>query len=782
MKNVLIVLALLLSQLQVHGQALTQTLKGRITDSQSKAPLAGATVIVLNSSPFLGTVTDENGLYHIANVPLGRQEIKCTYMGYSEQTIPNVVLTSGKETVLDIEASEVVTTLQEVSVKGPADPSTTTLSYAAVSSRLFNAEETRRFAGSRNDPSRMAANYAGVVSANDARNDIVIRGNSPNGLLWRLEGIDIPNPNHFGGMGSTGGPVSMINNNVLGRSVFMTGAFPAMYGNAVSGVFDLQFRNGNPDKREFVGQIGFNGFEVGAEGPFKKGSQASFLINYRYSAPALLQRFGFTFGTGSAVPYYQDLSMKLDFPTKKIGHFTVFGLGGSSHIDFKGNLQDTTNFYNDPYANLVTQTRSGVMGATHTYFWNRTTFTKLVVAFSGIQTGVLQDSLNTERRAIPQFRDHSWQTKLTAHLSFNRKINSRNTLVLGLLANQLSAHLIDSVLTNNLFRTIRNFAGQTQFFQAYANYQYRFDDRLTLNAGLYTQTLALNAHHSFEPRLNARYVLNPTSTLTFGLGRHSQMQPLSIYFNQTTGADNILETNRNLDFTYSDQAVLGYEKQLASNWRVKMESYYQAISNVPVERIASSYSLLNSGGSFTTTDRTNLVNAGTGRNYGVELTLERTYTNGYYFLGTTSLFNSQYRGSDDILRSTAFANKYVANILTGKEFRVSKRNTLAIDIRTTWIGGKPYTPIDAQASRQQHTEVDNTTLAFTLRTNPYFRTDLKLTYRRNTPRVMQEWFIDFQNVFDTKNIYAFQYDSQRNRLVTIYQMGFYPNLNWRIQF
>ncbi|AUD04416.1 TonB-dependent receptor [Spirosoma pollinicola] len=782
MKNVLIALGLMLVQLPGHSQLLTQTLKGRVIDNQSKAPLAGATVVVLNSSPLIGTTTDEHGVYRLTNVPLGRQQIRFTYMGYGEQIIPNVLLTSGKEMVLDIEAGEDISTLKEVTVKGTDNPTNAALSYAASSSRLFNAEETRRFAGSRNDPSRMAANYAGVVSANDARNDIIIRGNSPAGLLWRLEGVDIPNPNHFGSLTGTGGPVSQINNNVLDRSLFLTGAFPAMYGNATSGVFDLRFRNGNAEKREYVGQIGFNGFELGTEGPIKKGGRSSYLINYRYSAPALLQGLGINFGTGGAIPYYQDLSLKLNIPTKKAGQFTVFGLAGSSHITFKGSLADTTNFYTDPYTNVTTQNRSGVLGATHTYFWNRSTFTKLVIAYSGIQTGILQDSLNQARQAFPQFRDHSWQGKLTAHLTFNRKINTRNTLILGLITNQVTAHLVDSVLVTNRFRTIRNFSGQTLFYQAYAQYQHRFDERLTLNTGFYTQLLALNSHYSFEPRLNMRYALNPTTNLTFGLGRHSQMQPLGLYLNQAGNPAENQQTNRNLDFTYSDQVVVGYEHQLPANWRVKLESYYQAISNVPVERIASSYSLLNSGTGYVVTDRTNLVNSGTGRNYGVELTLERTYTNGYYFLGTASLFNSQYRGSDGILRATAYAVNHVANLLAGKELRLGTRNVLAIDVRTSWVGGKPYTPIDIVASSQQHTEVDNPALAFSQHTNPYFRTDVKLTYRRNSVRAMQEWFIDFQNITNARNLYGFQYDNQRNRLVSVYQIGFYPNLNWRIHF
>lgn len=156
------------------------------------------------------------------------------------------------------------------------------------------------------------ANYTGVVYAGDSRNDIVIRGNSPMGLLWRLDGVEIPNPNHFAALGTTGGAISIINNNLLTNSDFFTGAFPAEYGNATDGVFDLKLRSGNNENREYVFQVGLNGFELGAEGPFSKNAEASYLINYRYSTYALLHAIGIETGEGSSTPFYQDLPFKLD--------------------------------------------------------------------------------------------------------------------------------------------------------------------------------------------------------------------------------------------------------------------------------------------------------------------------------------------------------------------------------------------------------------------------------------------------------------------------------------
>lgn len=255
-------------------QTITQTVRGTVIDMQTLTPLPGANVILLNSDPIIGVSADENGRFRLENIPVGRIGIRVTFLGYKDVFMTSLDLLAGKELVLKIEMEEVAIMSEEVVITANSEKDNPINDMASVSARSFTVEETERFAGSRNDVSRMASNYAGVRGTDDSRNDIIIRGNSPSGLLWRLEGVDIPNPNHYGSTESTGGPVSILNNNQLANSDFMTGAFPAEYGNAISGVFDLKMRNGNDEKHEFLGQIGFNGFEFGAEGPIsrEKGS------------------------------------------------------------------------------------------------------------------------------------------------------------------------------------------------------------------------------------------------------------------------------------------------------------------------------------------------------------------------------------------------------------------------------------------------------------------------------------------------------------------------------
>ncbi len=785
MKRILFSLILFLTANGVFAQEFTQTIKGRIIDQQSKSPIVGVNIIVLDSKPFQGSTTDADGFFKIPNVVLGRNILKISYMGYKEQTIPNVLVTSGKEVILNLEMEEQVTNIQEVTVTAIAQRNNIDRGLVTVSGKSFDVEDTRRFAGSRNDPARMVAGFAGVTSNNDSRNDIIIRGNTPSGVLWRLEGVDIPNPNHFGSLGSTGGPVSMLNNNLLGKSAFLTGAFPAMYGNATAGVFDLQMRNGNNEKHEFMGQIGFNGVEFGAEGPFSKNSKASYLINYRYSILDLIKKFGVNFGTGAAVPAYQDLSVKINIPTENLGTFSIFGLGGKSKIKFSDEQND--NFYSGDGESLDYQTSMGVIGLSNTYFFTPKTSGKATISWSGSTENVINDDVLKDKNGVvtirPDYRNNSFQNRLAFSYVLNKKLNAKNSFVAGFTYNQFKLNYIDSTRSvGSKFITLRNFKGDAGFVQGYGNWQTRPSDKLTINAGIYYQQLLLNNTLAIEPRAGLRYNLSNNQSLSFGIGRNSQLQVLQLYFNNKAENGMYSETNRNLDMTRSDQVVLGYERNLGAKTRLKFETYYQSLSNIPVDKKLSNYSVLNIGADFGTNDKTDLQNAGTGRNYGAEMTIERTFSNGFYYLATVSIFDSKYKGSNGIEHNTAFNGNYTINLLAGKEFQVSKKMVLSFDTKITSAGGKRYTPIDFEASKKAQSVVFFADRAYENQYKDYFRADFKISLRRNGKNIMQEWFVDLQNISNAQNIFEQTYKPATDKVSTTYQLGFFPNINYRIQF
>jgi hypothetical protein len=306
------------------AQVPTQNIRGKISDKDLKQPLPGASVVLVSdTSNFTGTTTDINGNFKIENVSIGRHAIKVSYMGYQPRTVSDIIVNSGKEVILNIDLEESVVAMKEVEIVATKKGETIN-EMSTVSARAFTVEETDKYAGSRGDPARMASNFAGVQGADDSRNDIIIRGNSPMGVLWRVEGVNIPNPNHFAISGSAGGPIGVINNKTLANSDFMTGAFPAEYGNSIAGVFDLKFRNGNNEKHEFSGQFGLFGTEIMAEGPINKEKRSSYLLAYRYSTLSIFSFLGLDLGT-SAVPRYQDINFKLNFPQKNGANLSVFG-------------------------------------------------------------------------------------------------------------------------------------------------------------------------------------------------------------------------------------------------------------------------------------------------------------------------------------------------------------------------------------------------------------------------------------------------------------------------
>src|SRR5688572_14992138 len=279
-------------QFSAVAQSLTQTIRGKVIDRESQAPLIGVSVAIVTSDPVKGSMTDTEGNFKIEKVPVGRHTLKINYIGYQEQVMPEMLLGSGKELILNIGLSEDIRQMQEVVIKAQQEKGRPQNEMATLSARSISVEETKRYAASLNDPARAALSYAGVGATDDMSNEIVVRGNSPKGVLWRIDGIEVPNPNHFGQEGASGGPISMLSVNMLDNSDFYTGAFPAEYGNALSGIFDMKLRKGNNEKREYAFQAGVLGVDFAAEGPFKKGYKGSYLANYRYSTLAILNSVG----------------------------------------------------------------------------------------------------------------------------------------------------------------------------------------------------------------------------------------------------------------------------------------------------------------------------------------------------------------------------------------------------------------------------------------------------------------------------------------------------------
>ncbi|MFH1004299.1 MAG: TonB-dependent receptor [Bacteroidota bacterium] len=789
-KKIAIILSLALTT-NVWSQGFVQNIRGIVIDKQSQSPIPGVNVMLLNVSPVVGTTTDINGRFVLPNVPIGRVGVQFSFVGYNQTVLNNMILTSGKELILNVSLEESVKMLSDVIIVAKHNKANPLNEMATVSARSFSIDETNRYAGTLADPSRMAANFAGVAVSGDSRNDIIIRGNSPMGLLWRLDGINIPNPNHFGALGTTGGPVSMLNNNLLDNSDFMTGAFPAEYGNALSGAFDLRMRTGNNEKHEFVGQMGFNGFELGAEGPLTKNHNGSYIVNYRYSVMDIMNALGIKIGY-TAIPQYQDLSFKIDLPTgTKYGRFSLFGIGGKSYIELLDKNKQEGDFSVTPFDNDVYfGSNMGVLGFSHIYFFNEKTKQTVNLAISGTQNTVTVDSLyNNKEDKFLSYGQKSSEIKYSLCYNINKKINASNTFNTGIIADVYDFNYNDSALqrvrpTIN-YITIHKFNGNSSLMQAYIKWQHKFSDKLILNTGIHYQQFLLNNSLAVEPRLGIKWNIDSKQSISTGVGMHSQLQPMSIYFYETHNSDNTYtRTNNNLDFSKSNHFVVAYDNAFATNWRVKTEIYYQQLYDIPVETTKSTFSVLNIGADFVIPDVDNLKNNGTGDNRGVELTIEKFFNKDYYFLITASLFDSKYKGSDGIKRNTAFNGGYTLNALAGAEFNLDKKNSKVITINTkvNYAGGKCYIPTLLAESQLQHKAVYDYAHAYEKHYPDYSRVDIKIGFKLNLRKITQEWDFEIQNILNRKNIFQQIYNPKKGDIQTEYQLGIFPMMTYRILF
>jgi hypothetical protein len=756
------------------GQDITQTIRGKVIDKDARIPLPGANLIIAGSDPQIGTTTNENGEFDFGRLPVGKYNITVFYVGYEMITVRNVVLKSGKQTVLYISLTEDVQNLNEVVISDRLSKSEAVNKMATVSVMKFDVAAMDHYAGTINDAARVVSSFAGVAANPSGANDIIIRGNSPRGMGWRLEGLDIPNPNHYAEEGSSGGGLSILNAAVLANSDFFTGAFPAQYGNAYSGVFDMRLRNGNNQEREYSIQAGFVGLDATFEGPFSKKKPISYLANYRFSSLAMIRTLGINL-VGDAIPYFQDLTFKINAPTKHLGNFSFFGIGGISKI------HEAENTFTNDY-----ETDMGVVGVKNLYFFNKSAYLQTIVAYTAsrnlwdFQQPDSADVFTTKAKD-----DLVYQTPKVS-LLFNKKFSATNLLRVGIVSSFTSYNLLSHRFDYALEELVAelNSKGGTTLLESFLDWKHRFNRNVTLVAGLHGMYLFLNGDYSVEPRLGLKWQFTTTQALNIGLGLHSKMEPLSTYYARQSIQDNTFWLpNQNLDFLRAAHFVAGYENMLSENLFLKVELYYQYLFRVPVENSdTSSFSVLNYNNGYT---NRSLVNEGTGRNIGLELTLEKYYARNYYYMVTVSMFDSKYKAQDGVVRNTRYNSKHILNLLGGKDFHIGKgmkKRIISVNLKGTWAGGQWTTPIDLVQSEKEGTTVRDEKNAFSERWPDFFRFDFKVYMSRNRKRATHTIEIDVQNITNQLNVIGDYYDAEAGKVETITQMGIVPILNYRVEF
>lgn len=732
-----------------------QNIRGRLLDNHTQQPISFADIYLSPANQI--SLSDSMGYFSFFKLPLNSYQLRIRALGYQEFSIPKIELIAGKESYITIELEENPIFLQEIKVQAEKPKDFAKNEFAIVSSRQFSLLEAQRYAGGFQDPARMALNFAGVTNAgSDQNNEIIIRGNSPKGLLWRMEGIEIPNPNHFGdGQGSTSGIISMINSTSLANSDFLSGAFPAEYGNASSGVFDLSLRRGNNQNREWMTTLSVVGIDVAGEGPIgKKGG--SYRLGFRYSTLELLLKSGLVnINSGNFKPAYRDLNYLLEFPTKKSGSFTLWGIAGANNTeDLKTNTNDYTNSY------------LAVGGISHKLPVKKGHW-KTVLAYTTESTEIIHEDFNVKIRE-QTYQYPSWRFS-TYYL---HRFNSTTQLKIGINGSQLSYKLFEN--RNKI--TYLNEDDKTYYWQQYVQLNKKWTSQLSVTAGIHHYQFELNKAQGWEPRLGLSWNTNSGGRFSVGMGVHSRLEPLSVYFYKRYKGKIAEMPNQSIKPAVSLHQVIAYDQKLGENTRLKIEAYLQNISQAPVDSNRnSSFSLLNYSSGIPTQV---LENVGKGENKGIELTIERFLSNDFYYLITASVFDTKYQAKKNVWYNTQFNNNYAANLLVGKDFR----QKISVNLRYLIRGGNRYTPINFAESIKRNTTVLTSSQMMEGQYPTFHRLDLSFAYKLNRKQHTWTFRADLQNVLNINNIIEERYDGNAKALTYRYALPLIPIFSTRVDF
>lgn len=767
----LIIISSLLLCIILYAQP-TQSIRGILIDNDNKNAITRQAniSIELHNQKELSTSNNEYGRFELDSVPIGRHILSITCEGYKSYQLP-VVMVSGESFYVEANLIPNINTLSEVKVSD-FNKSKTLNTMATTSVRSFNMEETERYAGAFGDPARMVQRYAGVSSAADGRNDIIIRGNSPYGILWRVDNVDIANPNHFGAKGSTGGPVTILNNNFLSNSDFFMSAFPAEYGNAFSGVFDLKMREGNYKRYEKMLLLGWNGVGAGISGPIQK-DKSSFIAGYRYANFGIFKLMHINIGL-DGVPIYQDLTIKTNFQTKKAGNFSWVFIGGMSEVKTNRGKMGMS-----PYSTLFdinNKNKKIITFVNHSIKLDEKSNLKSFIGFSIDQNFTKLDSPKTNTPSFVYAFLNETDIVFSLGSTYRRKINTKNIIETGLRLYMNIINYIDSqyyiLAPNHYFKSIikRNNLWQSY---AFAQWKHNFSNNLFSTLGVNVNYLFFNNTSSIDPRAGISYSIGK-HTLGAGYGLVSKPLPFIIYFMIDSVSGKL--TNLNLGFFKSHQVSLSDNWSIAPNFRIRTEVYYQYLFNIPVTLKPSSFSLINFGADYFQERPSNLTNKGKGQNYGIEITIEKFLSQHWYLLSTISLFQSKYWASDGIWRNTQFDANYIFNLIGGYEFEIGKKLRLQLNNSIVVSGGRPLSSYNADGTI-------NDQLVYTSRAGVYFRDDVRIALTINSEKKMsQEIGLDFLNITANKNEYMRVFNPKTQQEQITYQMGFLPMINYRIIF
>ncbi|MBK8426087.1 MAG: TonB-dependent receptor [Lewinellaceae bacterium] len=762
-----------------------QTIRGTIRNTDNGLPVSGATIVLRNNiAPFAGT-TDTAGQFVFQNLRPGYYACEITSQGFESQVIREINLTAGKEQVLNIALRRSASQLPELLITASQPGRRTMQPLAEIP---LSRDQTLRFPATFFDPARLAMAYPGVAGNDDQANGLSIRGNNPASVRWRLEGVDVVNPNHLPNAGTfsdrpaaAGGGVLMFSAQMLDNSALLTGNYPAGYGDALGGVMDMNLRRGNTAQHEFTAQAGLIGLDMAAEGPLFGKNKNSYLVNYRYSTVGLLSQMGIPLGDEQI--RFQDLSFKLHFSGKNGSEWTVFGLGGLNDNVFERKTDSTEiRQYKDLF-NIDFTSKTGILGVANWTPLGKKTWLKTALVLSGQQNERLATS------AVQQSSDEQTETRTGITLTLQHRLTHQWRASAGVNSQQIYYTAL----------SVSGFSGETTrytgllnayLWQPWTNWEWSAPNRyltaqIGLHSNIYTADDAFDTRDvSLEPRASITWRANNRQRLTLAYGFHSQLNPLWLEADNRVGSGDPYP-NRGSGLVRSRQLGLRHTWQWRDAWALKTELFWQRMSNLPVSTSDRTFSLFN----ITEFAALNaLQTTGIAENKGLEINVEHYLSGGWFLVANTTLFDSRYQGDDLRWRASRWDLGHILNLTMGREWQrelqtAGKVKAFGINGRATLTGGYRAMPVDLAASRQAGETRFDTANGWSEQLPGYFRLDLRVYWKRSLGNRRNSTFaMDFQNATMQKNIAYRFYDPFTDRVETKEQLGLIPNISWRLEF
>ena len=761
----------------IPGIAFSQSIRGFVYENTTHTPIDQVNVFIIGDQGTIQLATDLRGTFIYTPDQAGRFDIILSHLNYELVHLQARQLSTSKDLILEIPLTARIRELTEVNIMAP--------SVRRINNRFYTTseEETRRFPGTFFDPARTATLFPGVFAMNDQANGLIVHGLSPILMTWYLEGVPILNPNHLTNAGTlsdratpSGGGVNILSNQVLSTSNLITGALPPQYGDALSGVMDIQFRPGNVNKPEHTIQAGLLGLDFATEGRLTKDLNASYLINYRYSTVGLLTLLGIDFGDERI--NFQDLNFNVHFPLSTQGSYVkVFGLAGLNKNDLDGPKGPDERMDSRDISN-VEYDAGAVVGGVSFQYPMRHGVLKATVVLSYTESDREESRLGSNDIIDLYSTEHADQTKLSMRADWRGLRSNRITANGGI---GLSTHWIDNIGNypqSGLFIV----AGRTTLFRPYTQVSYVLTGDVVMRGGLGLSFVS--GVEGDEPGSSSTMIPEPSLHIYWQAGEKFSIESGYSYSAIATPQITFLRSAMvDLDMLRAHTFSFIFRNQIRSSTQLAGIINYYALTHVPtIADVTNGYTVLSETG-YPKQGPYSLQ--GKGRAISLALALRQDVFHGKFARAGIGWVHSTHQGSPGLLLSTAYDIGPWASLAGGKEWTSEKSygdRIIGVNGGIHWRKGMHDQQIDLEESRDAGYTIYEYEGDFSIEMEDYVRIDLRVYMRKEKPDRTTTWSLDVQNLLSRENAFFSLYDPFQDAIRQTKQLGIVPVLSYRVDF